>query len=279
MSEPISTEGCPVRHILSLSGGKDSTALAIYMRDRVAGMAYVFCDTGKELPETYDYLDRLEAYLGTPIIILKHDILNREGDAFEDLLQIKRNYLPSPQMRWCTQELKIRPFERYVGDDPVVNYIGIRADEHRKGYISHKPNITARYPFVEDGLYKEDIVRILEESGLGIPLYYNWRSRSGCFFCFFQQRIEWVGLLENHPELFKRAMEYEKEDPITGKRYSWVDRESLKELAQPDRVAAIKAEHARRMAEVQHRRPSQSLTELLLENDDEGPNSCLICEL
>ena len=51
-----------VRHILSLSGGKDSTALAVYLRDRIPDLEYVFCDTEKELPETYEYLARVEAY-------------------------------------------------------------------------------------------------------------------------------------------------------------------------------------------------------------------------
>ena len=55
------------RHVLGVSGGKDSSALAIYMRDKVPEMEYVFCDTGKELPETYEYLDRLEAFLGKKI--------------------------------------------------------------------------------------------------------------------------------------------------------------------------------------------------------------------
>ena len=56
-----------IRHILGLSGGKDSSALAIYMRDKVPEMEYAFCDTGKELPETYEFLDRLEAFLGEKI--------------------------------------------------------------------------------------------------------------------------------------------------------------------------------------------------------------------
>src|SRR5262245_58778370 len=129
MSEP--------RHILSLSGGKDSTALAIYMRDRVPEMEYVFCDTQKELPETYEYLGRLEAYLGKPIVRL-----NAER-GFDHWLKLYNGYLPSSRMRWCTRQLKIRPFEKYVGNDPVVSYIGIRADEDREGYISTKPNITA----------------------------------------------------------------------------------------------------------------------------------------
>ena len=51
-----------IRHVLGLSGGKDSSALAVYMRDRVPEMEYFFSDTGKELQETYDFLDRLEAF-------------------------------------------------------------------------------------------------------------------------------------------------------------------------------------------------------------------------
>ena len=61
------------RHILGLSGGKDSSALAIYMRSRVPEMEYAFCDTGKELPETYEFLDRLEAFLGKKIERLNAD--------------------------------------------------------------------------------------------------------------------------------------------------------------------------------------------------------------
>ncbi len=48
-------------------------------------------------------------------------------------------YLPSPQMRWCTVKMKIRPLEDFVGDDEAISYIGIRADENRDGYISTKP--------------------------------------------------------------------------------------------------------------------------------------------
>ncbi len=130
-----------VRHILSLSGGKDSTALAIYMRDRVPEMEYVFCDTGKELKETYDYLQKIEAYLGKKIVILNSDM------DFDHWLEMYGGYLPSPQARWCTRMLKIVPFERYVGDDAIFSYIGIRADENREGYISAKTNIKPIYPF------------------------------------------------------------------------------------------------------------------------------------
>lgn len=269
-------DGNNVRHILSLSGGKDSTALAIYLRDRIPDLEYVFCDTEKELPETYDYLNQLEVYLGKPVTYLKHD-----GQGFDELLQMRRGFLPSPQARWCTEYLKIKPFERYIGDDPAYTYIGIRSDEpKRKGYISTKPNITPQYPFVEDGIVKEDVIRILENSGLGLPDYYKWRSRSGCYFCFFQRRIEWVGLLENHPELYESAASYEKYDEETGERYTWVRRESLEEVADPDRVAQIKSEHQRYLEMKANRHEANlRLSEVFEADESVTDEGCLICHL
>src|SRR5262249_54408584 len=146
-SEPMAEP----RHILSLSGGKDSTALAVYMRDRIPNMEYVFCDTQKELPETYDYLEKIEAYLGQKIVRLCDD------RGFDHWLTVKGGYLPSSRMRWCTQYLKIRPFEKYVGSDLVHLYVGIRADENRTAYVSSKPNIKAVYPFVQDGVTVTDV--------------------------------------------------------------------------------------------------------------------------
>lgn len=271
------------RHILSLSGGKDSTALALYMKDRVPDLEYVFCDTGKELKETYEYLEKIEVYIGKPIIRIKPDV------GFDDLLKQRRNFLPSPQIRWCTEYLKIKPFERYIGDDPVIMYVGIRADEpHRKGYISTKPNIEARFPFIDAGLRLPDILRILDdyfgrdegyEKSHGLPKYYGWRSRSGCYFCFYQQRREWVGLLETHPDLFKLASEYERTDPATGERYTWVQGESLSELSQPERVRQIKAEFDKRRVAEGRILKDASLGTVFDRDCGSSEASCLVCHL
>ena len=109
------TEKSP-RHICLISGGKDSTALAIFMRDRhpELDMEYVFCDTHKELPETYEYLTRIEAYLGTSIERLSSDMGAR---GFDHWLTMYRDYLPSPQTRWCTRKLKIEPLVEFVKTD------------------------------------------------------------------------------------------------------------------------------------------------------------------
>ncbi|HYB98812.1 MAG TPA: phosphoadenosine phosphosulfate reductase family protein [Candidatus Limnocylindrales bacterium] len=262
-----------VRHILGLSGGKDSAALAVYLRDRIPEMEYIFTDTQKELPETYEYLAKLEAYLGKPIARLNAD------RGFDHWLEVHGNYLPSPRSRWCTRVLKLVPFERYVGDGPVVTYIGIRADEDRDGYISTKENITARFPFKEDGIKKADVLRILDEAGLGLPDYYKWRSRSGCYFCFFQRKNEWLGLKGNHPELFEEAKSYEKTDLESGKRYTWQQNESLEELENESRARKIRDGEARKRTTSKGTTLVSILGEAIEPQEDDDESSCLICHL
>jgi len=278
MQSQSNSEDKPVRHILSLSGGKDSTALAIHMRRTRPHieMEYVFCDTAKELTETYEYLNRVEAFLGKKIVRL-----NAKA-GFDHWHRVFGGYLPSPQMRWCTKLLKLKPFEEYVGDDEVISYVGIRADEDRVGYISHKPNIKAVFPFKEDGIDYAGVMRILNESGIGLPPYLKWgRTHSGCFFCFFQQPIEWVRLLETHPDQFEEAMKYEKLSDEPGKTFTWNQGMPLSELRKPENVAAIKRRYEERQQRLKAQRGNRRLVQTLagLEVDEEGPRACLICQL
>src|SRR5262245_13311577 len=264
------------RHVLLLSGGKDSTALALYMRNKhpERNFEYVFCDTHKELPETYEYLARIEAYLGKAITRLSSGLGER---GFDHYLKIFGGYLPSPKMRWCTRQLKIEPFEKYVADDPVFLYVGIRADENRSGYISTKANIRPVFPFKEDGIKKPDVMRILEESGVGLPKYYEWRSRSGCYFCFFQQRAEWVRLKERHPDLFEMAKRYEKVE----EGYTWSVKESLSELEEPERMAEILQRENERRERQKRRQRVRTLAQAFgFESlDDDENQGCLVCHL
>ena len=274
------------RHVLGLSGGKDSAALALYISNEYPEIhkrvEYFFSDTGAELKEAYEFLDKLETYLGKEIIRLS------SGRNFDHWLEMHSGMLPSARQRWCTISMKIKPFEKFVGDDPVVSYIGIRADENRKGYISTKSNIAAVFPFIENGLVKEDIFRLLEES-VGIPEYYRWRSRSGCYFCFFQRQNEWLGLKENHPELFGKAKEYEQRireryDLSTASKrevgngnYTWNQAGTLDEIVE-------KAKEKREKEGIIASSKNTELKrwqDLLKEEDEDDPEdkACLICSL
>jgi 3'-phosphoadenosine 5'-phosphosulfate sulfotransferase (PAPS reductase)/FAD synthetase len=363
-----------LRHVLGISGGKDSAALAIYLFQKYPqlNIDYYSCDTGKELDETYLLIENLEAYLGKKIERLV-GAPDSHLNPFDHYFKAFGGFLPSSNARWCTKYLKLYPFEKYVGNDHVISYVGIRGDEEREGYISRKSNIQSIFPFRkniwsedvirkflnnenielcialaqkvdlgksrdraieilskrtqpsftldsklsrlfdlgikevnylvfeylketkyplaqeqyfplldnEDVLVRDDIFRILGDSGVGVPGYYEKkeieqngkkgsyaRSRSGCFFCFFQQKIEWVWLLEQHPEKFYKAMEYESEKA----GFTWNQNESLRELSQPERVAAIKKEYLNRSSKSK----TSYLLDILDDAESEGCAACFI---
>lgn len=274
------------RHVLGLSGGRDSAALAVFMRQHHPEIAveYFFTDTGKELPEVYEFLGRLEGFLGLPI-----HRLNPDRD-FDFWLREYGHFLPSPKTRWCTRQLKLRPFEQWIKSDldggrTVVSYVGIRADEpYRSGYVATNQRLSVKFPFREHGIDKAGVLELLESSGLGLPTYYRWRSRSGCTFCFFQQKIEWARLRVEHPNAFEQAKQYEKTALAHGSPFTWSEGESLNELEKPERIAAIETDYQRRVARERARGFPNPLREGLGEigiDDAYGMSevaaSCLVC--
>jgi 3'-phosphoadenosine 5'-phosphosulfate sulfotransferase (PAPS reductase)/FAD synthetase len=250
-------------------------------------MEYFFCDTGAELPETYEYLQKLEAVLGKPVVRINAD------RGFDHWFEVFRGTLPSPQMRWCTKNMKIKPLEAWIGDTPAISYVAIRADEsNRKGYISTKTNIRTVFPFIEDGVDHEGVLKILDDAGVGLPSYYEWRTRSGCYFCFFQRKAEWVGLADRHPELFEKAVAIEQKvlkdagvagdadfakTAMRGRLYTWSNNETLPELLA--RREEIEARHTEALARASKKRVDLPLVEVLseaLDEDDDTP-PCTVC--
>lgn len=275
------------RHVLGLSGGRDSAALAIYMRRTRPDLdiEYFFTDTGKELKETYSFLVKLEGFLGKPILQLN------PTRGFDFWLKEYNHFLPSAQTRWCTRQLKLEPFKRWIREPlkagvKITSYVAIRSDEeHREGLSTQDPNLKIVMPFREDGIDKQGVIDILESSGLGMPDYYSWRSRSGCTFCFFQQKIEWVRLKKNHPDLFEEAKRYEKTALSHGSPFTWSQGESLDMLEQRERMTEIEADfEARRHREFMRRVPNplrpvdvDSMDIDDLYNEDQGAGACLVC--
>lgn len=275
------------KHVLGLSGGRDSAALAVFMKQNYPELdvEYFFTDTLKELPEVYEFLGRLEGFLGKVILRLNPD------RGFDFWLDEYNKFLPSPRTRWCTRQLKIRPFEHWIkpfiaAGHSVVSYVAIRSDEdHREGYLSPHSRLKVSMPLREHGIDREGVMRILRDAGVGLPKYYDWRSRSGCTFCFFQQKIEWVRLMREHPDKFEEAKRYEKTALSHGSPFTWSQGESLEELSEPSRVAEIEADYSARLERMREKRRVNPLhydsaAELDIDDlysADEGGGACLVC--
>ncbi len=190
--------------------------------------------------------------------------------------------------------MKIKPLEEWIGRR-AISYVAIRADEaNRKGYVSTKPNISAVFPFIEDDIDHDGVLRILDDAGVGLPEYYEWRTRSGCYFCFYQRKAEWVGLAERHPDLFERAVAIEnkvlkdagadgdasyEELAMQGRAYTWSQGETLVELVR--RRTDILEKHEAAVQRAKTNRRNIPLVEVFADalDDDDDTQACVVCAL
>ncbi|MCT3943882.1 hypothetical protein CMU68_10200 [Elizabethkingia anophelis] len=221
-----------VRHIIPISG-KDSLATAIVQKiiEPSLDYEYVFNPTGAELPEVFEWLEKVEIYLGKEII--------RVGEDLPSIIEGYNYFLPNGQARYCTRQSKIEPFVNWIKGEKAIVYYGIRADENREGFNnSTSLNIIPQYPLQEMHIDLQGVYSIINSRGLKPPTFFwksvyeevckiigrdvrdmlpewlfdmlfAWRSRANCYFCFNQRLYELVGLLEHHPDLFDIAESYE----------------------------------------------------------------------
>lgn len=191
----------PMTHIVALSGGKDSTALALKLAQvEPRPYVYVCTPTGDELPPMVDHWLRLGQRLGRPIMPVSC------GQSLGGLIA-RQQALPNWRMRWCTRMLKIEPFEAFVLTHmPCTVYVGIRADETgREGvdYEAMSTQIQRRYPLVEWGWGKADVLGYLKAEQITIP------PRTDCAACFFQTLGEWHALWRTYPARYAQAEGWE----------------------------------------------------------------------
>ena len=191
--------------------------------------------------------------------------------------------------------MKIKPIEQWIGDEPATSYVAIRADEaNRKGYMSTKANIETKFPFIDAGIDHDGVMKILDDAGIGLPTYYEWRTRSGCYFCFYQRKAEWVGLADRHPELFEKAVAIEQkvlldagvdgdadftDYAMKDRQYTWSGNETLVELI--GRKDQIIENHEKSKLRATKTRPNRPLFEILgaaLDDDDDG-DACTVCAI
>jgi phosphoadenosine phosphosulfate reductase family protein len=202
-----------MRHIVALSGGKDSSVLALALKEREPekDYEYICTPTGYEMDTMFDHWRKLGELLGKPI----RPVMAERSLA--GLIQIQRA-IPNSQMRWCTRMSKIVPAKQfYLSAAPCVAYVGLRADESeedRVGIYGEIEGVTQRYPLREWGWGIKEVWKYLDDRGITIP------ARTDCDRCFFQELHEWWSLWKLHPERYFDAARQEDEIGYTWRNAS-----------------------------------------------------------
>lgn len=218
----------PDYHVVSLSGGKDSTAMLLGMIEREMSIdCILFCDTGLEFPAMYEHLDRLERNIGRQITRIKAD------ETFEYLMfdkPIKRKLnspviqkfgaefcgygWAGPRMRWCTSRLKDVPRERFLSklrqEYNVIEYVGIAADEQYRLERERNKNSNHRHPLVDWNMTESDCLRYCYERGYDWGGLYDIFHRVSCWCCPLQSLKELRQLYKNFPNLWEKMKEWDK---------------------------------------------------------------------
>ena len=215
----------PALHVVSLSGGKDSTAMLLRMIDENMPIDIIlFCDTGLEFPEMYEHLEKLEHNIGRPITRIRSfhtfDYFLTEKEV---LVKHKRNReynnvrgygWPGPVNRWCTKELKTIPREKFLKQlqehYDVIEYVGLAADEGYRLERKNNRRENNRHPLVDWGMTEADCLQYCYDRGYTWGGLYDKYERVSCWCCPLQPLTELRILYRDYPELWKTLVEWDK---------------------------------------------------------------------
>lgn len=208
--------------VANVSGGKDSTAMILHLMELNLNFEAVFCDTGWEHEQTYEYLDYLEKFvLKQPIKRLRNEKYFKTDTrgGYEELV-LNKIFFPSNVIRTCTLELKVAPQLEYMDEvrakykKKPISAVGIRKEESQArsklGPFEEKDESTIWRPLIDWTV--EDVIAIHKRFGVAPnPLYTRGFSRVGCFPCIFARKSEIKHAFQESPERFERIRQLETE--------------------------------------------------------------------
>lgn len=224
-----------MKRIINFSGGKTSAYMTI--KEYKEGDLVVFCDTGREHPKTYKFINDFEAHENIPVIRLKY---YNEEKPFDALLSRKKyKVIPNRVKRICTDELKIKTNKRYLKSLGILtfeNFIGFRSDEpqrvHRRKHNFKK--VFDKFPLFEQGITKAMVNDFWSKKPytLEIPAILG-----NCDLCFMKGKNAIISILSVYPELADKWIADEEEAQKGGKfvghtYFPDVTYKTLKQIAQ-----------------------------------------------
>lgn len=260
-------------HVVALSGGKDSTCLALRLRELHPETDYQFVctPTGNELPEMTAHWQKLEELLGAPIRRITNGTLESWMEHW--------NALPNWRQRWCTRVLKIEPMIAFLlRHQPAVQYVGLRADESeetRQGLVSDYAGVETRFPLREWGWGLKEVRGYLAARGVTVP------ERTDCAWCYGQRLAEWYRLHFAHPEIYAAGVAWEERTGHTfrspGRDTKPAPLAALAEIAPLELARLEERARRRRAARSQLALPVLGQDEDF--DEDEVQGACRVCRL
>lgn len=209
-----------VKHFVSYSGGKDSTAMLLRLVELGEPVdAVFFADTGLEYPEMYPWIEKISTLVPCGVTTVRaertffdwfYGVPKRGKRAAQGLI---RGFPPEFfHCRW-QREGKDYPLSKAIGRGNVV-YIGIAADEAKRANATRykKGDNEYRFPLIEWGWTEADCFKYLESRGLSHPLRFKFK-RTGCWLCPKQSLDSLRSLHDNYPELWARLKKLEADSP------------------------------------------------------------------
>lgn len=252
-----------MKHIVALSGGKDSTAMALRLAEvEPRDYIYVCTPTGDESSDMLHHWKTLGELLGKPLIQLTRSHDDGRTMTLDSLIEHFKA-LPNSRQRWCTRMLKIEPMIAFLkAHAPAVQYVGLRADEEeRKGIYSEE--VESDFPLRRFGWGIKRVTDYLRHRGIRIP------KRTDCLKCYDQRLYEWRDFHDNY---LGRWVVAEGQEDVTGATFRSPSRDSY-----PASLRDLAKEFLRRRT---LRGDSKRLQGQLLQADAEvEETACRVCRL
>ena len=216
-------------HVISLSGGKDSTAMLLMMLERGENIhSAVFFDTGWEFPGMLEHIDRIEEYTGISIVRLKPDnpftywmfekpIKKLSGPDKGKIHRIGNSW-PSPYRRWCTR-IKVRAINNFIKKiKNPVSCIGYAADEAHRSNSKHivdaiKKGQKIRFTLIEWDISEPEALQYCYDRGFDWDGLYEHFNRVSCFCCPLQRIGDLKRLRKYYPDLWQQMLQWDAMAP------------------------------------------------------------------
>jgi len=216
-------------NIINFSGGRTSAYMAKRLIDEGGEYLVSFQNTGKEMPQTLDFINEcdkrwnmnivwLEYRFGNHFEVVNYETASRDGRPFDEAIAHKKQFLPNQRLRYCTSFLKIDTLRRYlksIGVNDYTSFNGIRYDEPRRWNKIKDSKFDVELPLVQWKTTKVDVLNWWKEQQFDLMVNEPYGNCDGCFL---KGKGKLAIIAKEKPKLFDWWIKHEEKSNGTFKK-------------------------------------------------------------